>query len=166
MAPWIVLLFVGSTAAIAGGIGGGDRRFTPLLGNTSVLPSGWIQDPVVPCLGCVHSDSFHQTRNITEKINCSTCPDILFGPTFTDATSMTIESCVAFCNQQGQRLAGLLGPQCGVFRDFKYFIEEQLLIVLLLQSVATYSDLVETVLRVTQASALSPDSLPHVPETP
>ncbi|KJA26673.1 hypothetical protein HYPSUDRAFT_63891 [Hypholoma sublateritium FD-334 SS-4] len=29
-----------------------------------------------------------------------------------DGTSMTIESCVAFCNQQGQRLAGLLGPQC------------------------------------------------------
>ncbi|KDR72204.1 hypothetical protein GALMADRAFT_229047 [Galerina marginata CBS 339.88] len=36
----------------------------------------------------------------------------MFGPNFTDPVGLTIESCVAFCNQQGSRMAGLKETEC------------------------------------------------------
>ena len=38
--------------------------------------------------------------------------ELLFGPNFTDPVGLTIESCVAFCNQQGFRMAGLKVTEC------------------------------------------------------
>lgn len=42
---------------------------------------------------------------------CSDAGNLL-GPSFADPVSLTIESCVAFCDLQSQRLAGLEGDQC------------------------------------------------------
>ncbi|KAF9482072.1 hypothetical protein BDN70DRAFT_892855 [Pholiota conissans] len=38
----------------------------------------------------------------------------LFGPSFTDPVSLTVESCANFCNGIGNRMAGLQGTQCSV----------------------------------------------------
>jgi len=63
-----------------------------IAANTSILPPGWTQDPNGNCM--------------------ADCSGLFFGPAFTDATNLTTESCVAFCNQQGWRLAALKGPEC------------------------------------------------------
>ncbi|KAF9472040.1 hypothetical protein BDN70DRAFT_938489 [Pholiota conissans] len=71
-----------------------------LQGNTSVLPSGWALDSVLTCVAdCVPDD---------EPI----ASEFLFGPSFIDPVGLTIESCVAFCDAQGTRLAGLKGTEC------------------------------------------------------
>ncbi|KAF8584675.1 hypothetical protein K439DRAFT_1660665 [Ramaria rubella] len=67
-----------------------------LSDNTSVLPPGWSGSAL--CMAdCGDS---------------SPLSEFMFGPAFTNTTSMTIELCVSFCDQQGSRMAGLLGPQC------------------------------------------------------
>ena len=40
----------------------------------------------------------------------------MFGPSFTDPIGLTIESCVAFCTQQGSRMAGLKETECRMQR--------------------------------------------------
>ncbi|KDR77907.1 hypothetical protein GALMADRAFT_154961 [Galerina marginata CBS 339.88] len=70
-----------------------------LLGNTSALPPGWSGNS--QCLAdCASFDD--------EPLG----KEFMFGPNFTDPVGLTIESCVAFCDNQGSRMAGLKENEC------------------------------------------------------
>lgn len=87
----------------------------PLLGNTSVLPAGWTTVTPINCLAYVTVLELCRRRQFNAKLlPCSDCggDDFLLGPSFSDPVGLTIESCVAFCDQQGNRIAGLKGALC------------------------------------------------------
>ena len=100
-----------------------------LLGNTSILPPGWSRNLDIDCLAWAflyHHKYYISTfrLNLNIKRDCvirdtesNLEAQILFGPSFTDPVGLTIESCVAFCNAQGSRLAGLQGYECSELPD-------------------------------------------------
>ncbi|KDR78532.1 hypothetical protein GALMADRAFT_137589 [Galerina marginata CBS 339.88] len=103
VSPSLALLAFWSITTSAAGISGSTfpRQDAPnLLGNTSVLPPGWS--------GVVSQDCFDDCAHNEEPL----VSEFLFGPNFTDPVGLTIESCVAFCDQQGSRMAGLKGTEC------------------------------------------------------
>ncbi|KAH9486024.1 WSC domain-containing protein [Psilocybe cubensis] len=75
--------------------------FPFLIGNTSVLPPGWSGNS--QCLATFSDCTFNDLPLERE---------FLSGPAFTDPVHMTIELCVAFCDGQGSRMAGLKGTEC------------------------------------------------------